>query len=438
MSEITVGFNQDSSLITVGSNKGFSVYRCAPFEKCFEAGVGGIRIVEILFSTSLVALVGTGHQPAFSPRRVRLYNTKSRSYIADLDFATTVTAVRLCASRLVVALESKIHIFDLRTLKILHTLPTPPNPGGVVALSPSPDRCYMAFPASRSRGEVIVYDVLNLKVVSSINACSNPVKALRMNPDGNRLAVASTQGTVIRVFSVPDGAKLRTFRRGTYATEIHSIAFDSKSRYVAVTSASKTVHVFDMSARDDKKPSSNPLAPSKIARMLPNVLTDIVQSDRSVAHVNVKGGAKQRTTVEFGRDGRLYLLSRLGYFAKYKIPPGGGECRLEIEFPLLARPSEALGVKIHEKGRASADEEAFVLEEEEDDRELPAFSGGLGIGEGKRGAEGKRGGAARVEGSMLARGGDAKAQARGGLSGRPEDLASAASIDDDEDPPTII
>lgn len=43
-----------------------------------RADDGGIGIVEMLFTTSLVALVGGGDQPAFSPRKLVLINTKVR------------------------------------------------------------------------------------------------------------------------------------------------------------------------------------------------------------------------------------------------------------------------------------------------------------------------------------------------------------------------
>ena len=86
-----------SSCISVGSSKGFKIYNCDPFGKCYSkckqhmsiqlTGLaplihpltlvdGGIGIVEMLFCTSLVALVGAGEQPAFSPRRLQIMNTK--------------------------------------------------------------------------------------------------------------------------------------------------------------------------------------------------------------------------------------------------------------------------------------------------------------------------------------------------------------------------
>ncbi len=119
-----------------------------------RSGEGGAGIVEMLFHTSLVSLVGAGEQASFSPRRLRLWNTKTETEICDLNFVHTVVNVRLNRSRLIALLENKIHLFDLKSMKILHTLDTVSNPTGVCALSPSVDNCFLAFPASETKGEV--------------------------------------------------------------------------------------------------------------------------------------------------------------------------------------------------------------------------------------------------------------------------------------------
>jgi autophagy-related protein 18 len=49
---------------------------------CIDGGpslctaVGGTGVAEMLFCTALVALVGAGEQPAFSPRSLHIANTK--------------------------------------------------------------------------------------------------------------------------------------------------------------------------------------------------------------------------------------------------------------------------------------------------------------------------------------------------------------------------
>ena len=44
----------------------------------FVVADGAIAICEMLFQTSLVALVGVGDEPTMSPRRLQIINTKVR------------------------------------------------------------------------------------------------------------------------------------------------------------------------------------------------------------------------------------------------------------------------------------------------------------------------------------------------------------------------
>ena len=91
-----VTFNQDYSHLAVGeficalasssvsltpsnagTSRGFRIYITEPFQKCFETKEGDIAILEMLFSTSLVALI-------LSPRRLQITNTKVRYHVCRL------------------------------------------------------------------------------------------------------------------------------------------------------------------------------------------------------------------------------------------------------------------------------------------------------------------------------------------------------------------
>ena len=89
-----LNFNQDFSCVSVGTKHGYRIYNCDPFGKCYSKGktrhdkllarwnssfliaADGTGIVEMLFCTSLVALVGSGEQPSFSTRHLQIINTK--------------------------------------------------------------------------------------------------------------------------------------------------------------------------------------------------------------------------------------------------------------------------------------------------------------------------------------------------------------------------
>lgn len=118
------------SCISVGTTSGYKIYNCDPFGKCYGKTDGGISISQMLFCTSLVALVGGGPQPAFSPRKLRLVNTKRQSTICELTFVTSVLKVMMNRKRLVVVLEEHIYVYDIGNMKLLMTLDTNPNPNG--------------------------------------------------------------------------------------------------------------------------------------------------------------------------------------------------------------------------------------------------------------------------------------------------------------------
>jgi autophagy-related protein 18 len=75
------------------------------------------------------------------------------------------------------------------------------------------------------------------------------------------LATASDKGTIIRVFSVPDAHKLYQFRRGSMPSRIYSMAFNSTSTLLCVSSATETIHIFKLgpqtrTSEDNEEPVS--------------------------------------------------------------------------------------------------------------------------------------------------------------------------------------
>ncbi|KAI0802289.1 protein-vacuolar targeting protein Atg18 [Xylaria sp. FL0064] len=255
-----ITFNQDHSCLAVGTSKGFRIYHTDPFSKIFSSNDGNISIIEMLFSTSLVALI-------LSPRHLIIQNTKRGSVICELSFPSAVLAVRLNRKRLCVVLEDSIYLYDIANMSLLQRIDTSPNPGAICALSPSSENCYLAYPLPKPRedsaekrprhappasvsyapvtsGDVLIYNTLTLKVVNVVEAHRSPLSCIALNSDGTLLATASETGTIIRVFSVPKGQKLYQFRRGTYPSTIYSMSFNMTSSLLCVSSASDTIHIF--------------------------------------------------------------------------------------------------------------------------------------------------------------------------------------------------
>ncbi|KAF4325474.1 hypothetical protein BBO99_00002037 [Phytophthora kernoviae] len=321
-----LSFNQEASCISVGTRQGFGIYNCEPFGKCFQENIGGIGIAEMLYCTSLVALVGAGDQPAFSPRRLRVWNTKTGAAICDLNFVTAVLAVRMNRQRLVAVLERKIYIFDISTMKILETLDTSPNPKALCVLSPH-DNGHLAFPSGASPGEIVLYDANNLSVLNAFQAHRTAPVAMAFNPQGTLLATASESGTLIRVFSVPSGKKVAAFRRGSYGAQVYCLAFNESSTVLCASSDTAGV----MSA------------------YLPSSFSGIAEGTRDFAYARLRStGVPNQCAIHGPRDSdnpivQLYVATADGYFYEYSLNLAvGGKCKLERENVLRDSTSEEI------------------------------------------------------------------------------------------------
>ncbi|KII91373.1 hypothetical protein PLICRDRAFT_38114 [Plicaturopsis crispa FD-325 SS-3] len=280
-------FNQDFSCVSVGTKKGYSITNCDPFGRVYTMNDGARGIVEMLFCTSLIALVGVADLPQSSPRKLQIVNTKRQSMICELLFPSSILAVKLNRKTLVIVLEAEIYIYDISNMRLLHVIETTPNPEAICALSPSADSSYLAYPSPvpspasplppqasgvqptssadvQQSGDVLLFSTRSLTVANVIQAHKAPISFLSINSSGTLLATASEKGTVIRVWSIPGAEKLYQFRRGTREARIYSINFNVVSSLLAVSSAHDTVHIFKLGPQKQGSSSSGkpPLSPS--------------------------------------------------------------------------------------------------------------------------------------------------------------------------------
>ncbi|GBE89254.1 WD40 repeat-like protein [Sparassis latifolia] len=277
-------FNQDFTCISVGTRKGYSIINCDPFGRVYTMNDGARGIVEMLFCTSLIALVGAADFPQSSPRKLQIVNTKRQSMICELLFPSSILAVKMNRKTLVIVLKLEIYIYDISNMRLLHVIETTPNEEAIVALSPSSDNSYLAYPspvpsptsplaqpsvqpsspppANQQTGDVLLFSTRSLSVANVIQAHKSPISFLSINSTGTLLATASDKGTVIRVWSIPGAEKLYQFRRGTREARIYSISFNLVSTLLAVSSAHDTVHIFKLGQQQKSGTSSSKSVPS--------------------------------------------------------------------------------------------------------------------------------------------------------------------------------
>jgi len=346
-----INFNQDCSSLAIGTKTGYKLFSLNSVDKLdliYESACRDVTIVERLFSSSLLALVSQS-----SPRRLRVCHFKKGTEICQYSYSNTILAVKLNRARLVVCLEESLYIHNIRDMKVLHTIrDTPPNPRGLCALSINSDNCYLAYPGSTTTGEVQLFDAFNLQAKLMIPAHDSNLAAIAFNPSGTKMATASERGTVIRIFSVQDGARLMEFRRGVKrCAHVYSLAFSQDCDYLALSSNTETIHIFRLDQQQTEVPAveqrqqhqqQSPAsaqddgswmgyfskAVTASASYLPAQVTDTLNQSRAFATVTVPSAGLPNivTIASLGRQTRLMLASADGYFYIYNIPETGGDC----------------------------------------------------------------------------------------------------------------
>ncbi|XP_068635755.1 autophagy-related protein 18b [Aristolochia californica] len=362
---LCASFNQDNRAFSIGLRDGFKIFDSETGRLCYERSIGTVNIVEMLFSTNLLAVVGAGEQPSLSPRRLCLFNTMTGSALRELNFLTSILAVRLNRQRLVVVLQEKTYIYDLNSLTILDTIDTVPNNKGLCAFSPSPDACYLALPASTSSGSVLVYNVMDLHSHCQIDAHRSPLAAVVLSSNGTYMATASEQGTIIRVHIVSQATMSYSFRRGTYPSTIYSLSFGPSAQIpdiLIATSSSGSIHVFYLGFMITQR---NRRSGSVLGSVLPNSINDAFDhTHHHVLHNAAPAGVKSlavihavhkvqstSATPSAALRASIFAINCDGYFRECNFSinhMNESSWSLEREFNLLTVPDDMFAHKLYQ------------------------------------------------------------------------------------------
>ena len=301
----SIAFNQDQGCFACSTGEGFRIYNAYPFKETFQRELGGgIGLVSMLYRSNILALVGGGERPKFPQNKVMIWDDHQMKGIGELSFKSNVRSVRLRKERIVVALEQRIYIYQISDLKLLDALDTFPNPEGLCALSPK-DATILVCP-DKKKGFIRITNYDSNTSVEK-KAHDSSLSAIAISMDGKLCATASDKGTLIRVFATEDGKLLQELRRGADKADIHCIAFDKTSHWLACTSDKGTVHIFSLASacKVVYKSSDGPESPE--AKHPPGAKPEA-------------GAAKNPTSVFKFMKGIFSYFSSEWSFAQFRIP----------------------------------------------------------------------------------------------------------------------
>ncbi|CAD5220893.1 unnamed protein product [Bursaphelenchus xylophilus] len=252
-------FNSYQDCFAVATDQGIQVFNCRPLVALLNLKVdlvGSIKCVALLGRSNLIAMVSAEPRAKFSNKTVMVYDALKEKFIAELTVGSPVLNLAISSTKLVVVQAQHIHVFNLESnFSLIRHEETGQNPGGLVALSPSPKNEYLVFPSLKP-GSI---QVVNLQFASqkrssapsTIFAHESAISKIAIDNQATKIATGSVKGTVIRIFDTHSKAKIFELRRGAHAVQLFCFRFSPSSSYLACCSDKGTIHVFPLTRQID-------------------------------------------------------------------------------------------------------------------------------------------------------------------------------------------
>eukprot|EP00981_Chlorochromonas_danica_P004550 scaffold912_cov187-Ochromonas_danica.AAC.28 len=155
------------------------------------------------------------------------------------------TAVENCAwnRELIIFLTAnKIHIYDLGSLQTRQVLDRNTQSDAMVLQLEGDILCY----PSTEKGSIVIYQCKENRPLSCIQAHRGDIAVMAMSRQGDKLATVSTTGTILRIFAVPTGELLLSFRISTLPLSILFMSFCPLGNYVICYAKSGYVYLFSL------------------------------------------------------------------------------------------------------------------------------------------------------------------------------------------------
>ena len=242
-----IGYNYNSSYFMLGTDVGFQVHQSYPLALKFSRVLnGGIGLVQNLNKSNIFCLVGGGESPKYAPNKLLIWDDKKGKEVYEFRFSSFVTNCFIKTKYIFVFCKDSINIISMKTMKIMKEIAIKNNPEGIGSISSDMDLYILSWP-SFNQGEIEIKDFQEIKTNSQsvkLKAHSSDINYIKLNKDGTKLASASINGTMIRIFDVIKKQIIQEFKRGNGTAKIYSINFSNDSNIFALTSDHGTAHIF--------------------------------------------------------------------------------------------------------------------------------------------------------------------------------------------------
>ena len=255
-----ISFNQDYSIVSIGTQRGYKIIQLAPLFFHEKNLMGSLDRCEMSYKSNYLALVGGGKIPKYNNKKVVLYNDAEDCIESEYKFASPVLNVKFKKSLIFIVTEKKIYVFNVQTSQNVDSFDTITNKRGIIAVNGCPEKTIMAHPIEfeddPDKGYVGIKNYKTNKYFPLL-VHDEPPSCMEMDYYGLLLASANDKGTTIRIHNLLDKTLVYECRRGKDKALINYMSFDLDYNYFGNSSDKGTIHIWKLNDIIEKVQENN-------------------------------------------------------------------------------------------------------------------------------------------------------------------------------------
>ncbi|KAL7721778.1 Uncharacterized protein QTN25_001423 [Entamoeba marina] len=250
---LSISKNDSYKTIAIGTTYGFIVCGIEnnifkkKFYRTFRKGVGLVSVVE---NSNIVCFVGGGPTPYANQRVLVIWDDLQGKEIMREEQESDIRGIKITNEYLVIAMEEKIKIVNLKAKEPPLNIETFFNPKGLFAFH---SQSKTLFVPGRSIGEIRVYKLGSKTSATTIHCHKHQITNFSINTSATSLVTSGAEGLIIRFWEVQSGMKMKEFQRSNNVADILSLSMNPNQTYILTYCSEGLISIFDVDGKTKTK-----------------------------------------------------------------------------------------------------------------------------------------------------------------------------------------
>ena len=310
-------FNEDGSCISIGTNIGFKIVICNPFNNCHYTKYGrGIGIMEMYHSSNILLLTGNENNSKFPSNQLIIWDDNKKEIIREIRISSKIRIIKVIQNTLFIVNDIKLDILNFDNLSLIDSFELYSNEKEYISFSIYKNKTKIAY-ISKDYKEIYIKNIeKNNKIIIKIKDNDLKFIYLQFNSKGD-IILGACKGKVY-LYNSSKGELIREIKNDKLDNNINGICFSQNDKFLGISTIEKNlgnIYIFDIGT---KKETS-----------IFDYFDYFKEEDKYFAYYEI---TCKEFLFRFYNDEIIIIVTNNGNFIKIKIDKeNGGKCQ-EFQF----------------------------------------------------------------------------------------------------------